>query len=184
MKPLVRSLVLLFFLLPTLAWADLPLGEAMLRWKPSREPQRARLMRLGETFTDACDRSPSPVPDPWRCPALLAAVSYRESAWYSWATGKLGEVGLFQIMPRIGRTYGYSRRELRDPWNNTDAGIRHLVKAAEVCSRYKNRRTYLQRTLSAYGGAGCVRTWAARRAIRWMNQIHAIMLDGHPPQWD
>ena len=51
----------------------------------------------------------------WR---LLSAIAYAESRFSSDLVSKRGAVGVMQVMPSIGRYFGFSTEELAEPYNN------------------------------------------------------------------
>jgi soluble lytic murein transglycosylase-like protein len=57
---------------------------------------------------------------------LVAAVAAIESGQDPSAVSNKGAIGLMQLMPGTGRTYGVIPQELRDPERNVEAGTRHL----------------------------------------------------------
>lgn len=62
--------------------------------------------------------------DPW----LSAIMVTRESGWKSYATGRKGEQGLLQLMPKFFKNYN-----LHNPIDQIHAGIKHLKKSKEIC---------------------------------------------------
>lgn len=61
-------------------------------------------------------------------PLLIAVMISMESSWKLTARGKLGEIGLLQIMPRYGKGY-----RLTDPHEQIRAGIDHLRGGLKMC---------------------------------------------------
>jgi len=75
-------------------------------------------------------------------PALVAAVMETESRFHRTARSPVGARGLMQLMPRTGRWMG--ARNLDDPEQNVDAGVRYLKYLQE---RFDGN---LKKTLAAY----------------------------------
>lgn len=77
-------------------------------------------------------------------PMLIATSISRESGWKFNAIGKLGEIGLLQIMPKYATGY-----HLIDPLEQIRAGIDHFREAMKMCNgNVKN-------AMNAYGCGRC-----------------------------
>jgi len=77
-------------------------------------------------------------------PLLIAVMISRESSWDYKAQGKLGEVGLLQIMPRYAKGF-----DLADPHEQIRAGVRHLKRALTMC------HGHIKDALNAMGCGKC-----------------------------
>lgn len=66
-------------------------------------------------------------------PKVALAVASVESALNPNAIGQAGEIGLFQIMPRIGHKKGFSKAQLKDPVVNVYVGLEMLKEAKKNC---------------------------------------------------
>lgn len=80
----------------------------------------------------------------WR---LIAAQSYQESHFNTWARSHAGARGLMQLMPRTAKSLGVTN--IHDPAENVDAGVRHLKDMHRLFAKAEEPdRTYL--ALAAY----------------------------------
>ena len=61
-------------------------------------------------------------------PLLTAVKAYRESSWQPNLTGRRGERGLLQVIPRYFKDHDLSKVE-----DQLDAGLSHLRKAIDIC---------------------------------------------------
>ena len=75
-------------------------------------------------------------------PKVALAVASVESSLNPKAIGQAGEIGLFQIMPDIGKKMGYTKKQLKDPVINTYVGLQ-LLKEAKANCKHKVGLTYL-----------------------------------------
>jgi hypothetical protein len=148
------------------------LSAAMTRWQPIRRDHE-NIARLARAYVHACARMTNPIPDRPRCPALLAALTFREASWLPGAVGARGEIGLFQLMRGPPRN-GQSARALLNVDVNTATGARWLDRSAVMCGTKRHLANYPERVLTAYGGGGCVPSRAARMVLRWTERIHAL----------
>lgn len=151
-----------------------PLAVAAVTFQPTRAADLAHLDRLALEIRVACLRMREPLPDRNRCPALLMALTYRESSWRPAAIGARGEVGLMQVHGVAA--FGYARAELLLSATNLAAGSRWLDRCALACraSGWASRSDFVERVLSRYAGIGCVPSSGARLALRWMRRLVEI----------
>ena len=100
-------------------------------------------------------------------PALVAAIVREESAFNPRGVSVVGERGLMQVMPSIGRQLAEARHIgpwdpalLDDPTINLALGVAHLA------TFQMQEGGSLERTLAAYNaGPSRVRTWSAKRGV-------------------
>ena len=100
----------------------------------------------------------------WR---LLSAIAYAESRFSSDLVSKRGAVGVMQVMPSIGRYFGFSAEELPEPQNNIRAAAFLLcdIESAIRLPHEMPSRDRLAILLACYnGGIGHVSD--ARRLAR------------------
>lgn len=71
---------------------------------------------------------------------LVLAVIKIESGGVKNAVSKCGAIGLMQIMPILGKDYGYTREELFNPYINIYIGVRQL---SYLIHKYKSTRLAL-----------------------------------------
>lgn len=62
---------------------------------------------------------------------LLAAICKVESGFHNNVQSWAGARGIMQVMPSVGRAYGYTADELNDPEKNIDVACQSLVKINE-----------------------------------------------------
>ncbi len=83
---------------------------------------------------------------------LVESLVEMESGFNPRAVSRKGAMGLMQLMPEVAREYGVDAPF--DPWQNLDAGVRHL---RGLLQQYDGD---LERSLAAYNaGAGAVRRY-------------------------
>ncbi len=83
---------------------------------------------------------------------LVESLVEMESGFNPRAVSRKGAMGLMQLMPEVAREYGVETPF--DPWQNLDAGVRHL---RGLLKKYDGD---LERTLAAYNaGEGAVRRY-------------------------
>ena len=98
-------------------------------------------------------------------PELVRAVIFRESGFNPNATGKAGEIGLMQILPRgavadwcrINKLAEPSLRQLRRPEVNLEIGCFYLARALR---RWEGYRCQTELALCQYNAG-------ERRAVKW-----------------
>lgn len=156
------------------------LVSKLSHWKPVQARRlNKQLPSWSYAWIKACEEMKSPrFVERNRCPALMAAIAYRESSWNPRARGRRGEVGLNQLMPHIFRALFPAKgiRDLWDPVENILMAGKFLDMVKRPCLSYKDRPDFTERVLSKYGGAGCRHTFGARRAIGWANEIYTIRI--------
>lgn len=121
----------------------------------------------------------------WR---LMAAQAYVESRFDPNAKSWVGALGLFQVMPRTGRSLGFTK--LADPAQGTHAGIKYMHR---LLGRFDpdlplQERVYF--ALAAYN-AGLGHVHDARRLARrlgkdpdrWFENVEAAMLKLSEPEY-
>ena len=150
-----------------------PLAVSAVRWQPSRQRDLPLLSNLATWVTRECRNMSRPIPNAQLCPATMMALAFRESSWKPKAIGDRGEIGLFQIMPYSPAIAEVPVRLAQDPEVNTALAARWISVAVQTCTRSGWRRdpNFAERVLSSYGGAGCVKTPGARRALHWGRSI-------------
>ena len=74
---------------------------------------------------------------------LLMAIAHKESTFTPWVVARGGAIGLMQIMPRTGASYGVNAEQLKDPRTNINIG------ASIIGSNVKNYGDTVK-ALSAY----------------------------------
>ena len=85
---------------------------------------------------------------------LVESLVEMESGFNPRAVSRKGAMGLMQLMPNVARQYGVDTPF--DPWQNLDAGVRHL---RGLLQRYDGD---LERSLAAYNaGEGAVRRYGS-----------------------
>jgi hypothetical protein len=62
---------------------------------------------------------------------ILLVKGAFESRGNPTAVSKAGEIGLFQLKPGHAKDFGFSRQDLKDPYNNTIAAVNLLQKRSE-----------------------------------------------------
>lgn len=121
----------------------------------------------------------------WR---LMAAQAYVESRFDPNATSWVGAKGLFQVMPRTGRSLGFT--DLEDPAVGTHAGIKYMSRMVQ---RFEGSIPLEQRVhfaLAAYN-AGLGHVHDARRLARqlgldpdvWFDNVERAMLKLSEPKY-
>lgn len=61
--------------------------------------------------------------------SLVFAIINQESRWHPNIVSPKGAIGLMQIMPRTGKDFcGLTKKQLYDPYNNLDCGVRYFKK--------------------------------------------------------
>jgi membrane-bound lytic murein transglycosylase F len=114
----------------------------------------------------------------WR---LLAAQAYVESGFDPEAKSWVGAEGLFQVMPRTGRSLGFT--DLESPEQGTHAGVKYL---ARLLRRFDPELPFRERVwfaLAAYN-VGLGHVYDARRLARekgwdpetWFGHVEQAML--------
>jgi soluble lytic murein transglycosylase-like protein len=110
----------------------------------------------------------------WVDPALLVAISWRESRWRDDALGAAGEIGLMQLLGPEARQ-GYTRAAVAEsPSLNLWLGVRHLERSKLACGD-------LQSALLQYASGSCsgpsdpeakARAIASvMRVLRWRREL-------------
>lgn len=115
----------------------------------------------------------------WR---FLASQAYQESRFdpkeRSWA----GALGIMQVMPKTGKSYGY--RNLKDPETNIEAGISHLAYLNEFWEEQIADSTERLKFVLASYNAGQYHVQDARKLAEkqgwdpniWQNNVDSAML--------
>ncbi len=75
-------------------------------------------------------------------PHIALSVAYVESNLNPKAIGTRGEVGLFQIMPKMYKQQGYTKEQMQDPIHNIHLGLVMLKYAKDTCT-HKGPLTFL-----------------------------------------
>lgn len=101
----------------------------------------------------------------WR---LVSAMAYVESRFKPHAVSNMGAIGLMQIMPRIGRSFGIEPIELYDPATNIHTSIRHYRDIERMLRLPRNisERDRMSFILASYNG-GIGRVFDAQRLTRY-----------------
>ncbi len=71
-------------------------------------------------------------------PKVALAVAAIESSFNANAVGRHGEIGLYQIMPDVGKKYGFTAKELKKPAINIFMGLTLLQAAKNNCIHKKD----------------------------------------------
>lgn len=96
---------------------------------------------------------------------LLAAQISKESRFDPRAKSWVGAMGLMQVMPKTGRSYGI--RNLYDPVQNIKAGVKHILWLEEVWQAIDDKEEKAKFVLASYNvGQGHVQD-AARLAKKY-----------------
>lgn len=143
-------------------------------WRPEYRGDATELADLGRAVRVACDGTPDAFPDHARCPWLLLALGWRESAWQPEAVGAppYRARGLWQVHG-VARM-GWSDAELLRVGPSARVAAAWLAHLAFGCGRYSGRSDYHERVVSAYVGAGCRPSAAARRVWRWVDDVEGV----------
>ena len=65
-------------------------------------------------------------------PALAISFAFKESSLRpDTPDSDAGAVGLMQVLPKTGKAYGYTEKDLRDPVKNIQAGIKNIKEGLE-----------------------------------------------------
>ena len=108
-------------------------------------------------------------------PELVAAVAHTESKFKPTARSNRGAIGLMQLVPRTGRTFG--ARDLMNPADNIMAGAKYLRYLSD---RFNGDQ---QKIIAAYNaGEGNVRRFGGvppfRETHNYIRRVRAAMGDG------
>ena len=96
--------------------------------RAAAELERARKLKISEY--DAIFKEVAKKYDlDWR---LLAALAKTESSFRDDAVSRSGAVGLMQIMPAVGKSFGYTRTQLFDARTSVDLAAQVLHKNREM----------------------------------------------------
>ena len=83
-------------------------------------------------------------------PETALAIAKIESGFNMAATGGLGEVGAFQVMPSSSK---YTVQQLRNPLINVSEGIRLLKLAKDKCKHQKDNTYVVCYNTGIFGGS-------------------------------
>lgn len=102
--------------------------------------------------------------------SLICALIRQESRWHSKVTSKVGAIGLMQIMPGTGKSFcGLSQKDLFDPQNNLDCGMRYFRKQLK---RFGDEKL----ALCAYNaGPGRIKNQRCPRFKETIQYVHNIL---------
>jgi hypothetical protein len=143
----------------------LELAARMAAWRPTWVGAPGELDTVADAIVRGCRQVPWP--DAARCPALTAALAFRESSWRVGARGRLGEVGLLQLNHAARQ-----RRSIADtekPTTNVLLGLAWLKRCAFMCGLAGHRESV--DALSLYAGLRCRSSAAARLVERWADEL-------------
>ena len=71
-------------------------------------------------------------------PKLAVAVATVESGLNANAVGSKGEIGLFQVMPRVAKAKGFTAEQLKQPVINIYVGLQILKDSKDKCVHSKD----------------------------------------------
>lgn len=102
--------------------------------------------------------------------SLVCAIIRQESRWNPKVTSKVGAIGLMQIMPGTGKSFcGLNKKDLFDPQNNLDCGMRYFRKQLK---RFGDEKL----ALCAYNaGPGRIKNKRCPRFKETIQYVHNIL---------
>ncbi|MFI3258624.1 MAG: transglycosylase SLT domain-containing protein [Rikenellaceae bacterium] len=145
----------------TEAWRNVE--ESVLskvHYHPTNHTTNYQISKFDELF----QRISTPFEINW---CLMSAIAYVESRFNPKAKSNTGAVGLMQIMPRIGRHYGFDADELLNPSTNIlTANLLYVdIERMLAIPRKTPARDKISLVLASYNG-GISRVYDAQRLAR------------------
>ena len=123
----------------------------------------------------------------WR---LVAAVAFHESRFDSTQVSWAGAAGIMQLMPRTAANFGLSRRNIRNPEKNIEAGVQYIKSLNLSFRKVENKEERIKFILAAYnsGPAHILDAMALAKKYGknphiWYNNVEYFLIKKSEPEY-
>lgn len=123
----------------------------------------------------------------WR---LVAAVAFHESRFDSTQVSWAGAAGIMQLMPRTAANFGLSRKNIRNPEKNIEAGVQYIKSLNLSFRKVENKEERIKFILAAYnsGPAHVLDAMAlaqkhGKNPHIWYNNVEYFLIKKSEPEY-